>query len=148
KEDIADMSFDIKRVDKSVRRVRKFLRKNSSSPSADAVHNVRTSARSLETSLTTLGLDSKRKVRRLLRKLAKVRKGGGKLRDMDVLTGDALGTKQGGGEQDCLVRLLEYLGAEREKYARKLHLVIEQAGPQLRKDLKGSAKRLEKALKR
>src|SRR5690349_9502737 len=113
------MSFDIERIHKSTRKVKKFLEKNSKSPTARAIHNVRTSLRSLETSFATLGLDSKRKIRRCLRQVRKVRKRAGKVRDMDVLTADALSIKRN-GEEDCLVYLLEYLGAERNKYARNL----------------------------
>jgi CHAD domain-containing protein len=43
---------------------------------------------------------------------------------------------------------LEYLGAERNKYAKKLRAVIESAGPQLGRDLKQHSKRMEKLLKR
>src|SRR6185369_1892035 len=100
------MSFDISRIHKSSRRVLKFLRKNSKRPSSNAVHNLRTSIRNLEATFSTVGLDSKRGVRRLLRELRDVRKGAGKVRDMDVLTGNALTLKQD-GEQDCLVQLLE-----------------------------------------
>src|SRR2546430_8135357 len=106
------MSFDIERIHKATRRVEKFLQKNPKRPSSDAIHNLRTSARSLETAFRTLGLDSKRKVKRLLRGLGDIRKRAGKVRDMDVLSADALTVKPD-GEQDCLVQLLEYLGAER-----------------------------------
>src|SRR3954466_4920669 len=112
------MSFDIERIHKSSRRVRKFLRENSKRPSVNAVHKVRTSTRSLETTFTTLGLASKKNIKRLLRDLKLLRKRAGKVRDMDVLTADAL-TLQAEGEQDCLVQLLEYLGERRNKSARK-----------------------------
>jgi len=139
------MSFDIKRIRKSSRRVRKFLRKNSKRPSSDAIHDLRTSTRSLETTLLTLGLDSNRKVKRLLRGLGEVRKRAGKVRDMDVLTANALTVKRD-GEQDCLVQLLEHLGADRNKYAKKLRRVIEAGTPQLRRNLKRNSKRVEKIL--
>jgi CHAD domain-containing protein len=125
----------------------KFLRKNSKRPSTDAIHNLRTSARSLETTLLTLGLDSKRKVKRLLRGLGRVRKGAGKVRDMDVLTANALTIKRS-GEQDCLVQLLEHLGAERNKYAKRVRRVIEAHTPQLQRDLKRNSKRVEQILYR
>jgi CHAD domain-containing protein len=139
------MSFDIKRIHKSSRRVMKFLRNNSKRPSPDAIHDLRTSTRSLETTFTTLGLDSKGNVKRLLRDLRYVRKGAGKVRDMDVLTANVLRVKQH-GEQDCLVRLLEYLGAERNRYARKLRRVIETNTPKLRRNLKRNSKRVERIL--
>ena len=140
------MSFDIERIQKSTRRVGKFLRKNSKRPSSNAIHNLRTSTRSLETTLTTLRLDSKKTVKRLLRGLADVRKRAGKVRDMDVLTAHAL-TVNHAGEQDCLVQLLEYLGVRRNKSTKKLRRVIATASPQLRRNLKRNSKRVEKLLK-
>lgn len=86
-------------------------------------------------------------MKRLLRSLRDIRNRAGDVRDMDVLTADALTIKEE-GELDCLVQLLEYLGAERNKYAKKLRAVIESAGPQLGRDLKQHSKRAEKLLKR
>src|SRR5262245_35546882 len=141
------MSFDIKRIHKSSRRVVKFLRRNSTRPSSDAIHNLRTSTRSLETTFNALGLDSKRNLKRLLRGLGSVRKRAGKVRDMDVLTANALAVKET-GERDCLVQLLEYLGAERNRYVDKLRRVIETENPKLRRDLKRSSTRVEKVVRR
>src|SRR5215831_11638673 len=140
------MSFDIKRIDKSSRRVKKFIRKNSRKPSSTAIHNVRTSIRSLETTFTTVGLDSKGKVRRLLDDLRDIRKRAGKVRDMDVLTADAV-TLADDKERDCLVQLLEHLGAERNKHAKKLHRVIQTTRSQFQRDLKQKLKQLQKVLK-
>src|SRR5688572_9949968 len=132
------MPFDIARIHKSERRVMKFLRRNSRRPSSEAVHDLRTSARSLETTFSTLGLDGKKSVKRLLRSLGDVRRRAGKVRDMDVLTAHALAIKER-REQDCHVQLLEYLGAERRKYARKLRAEIDRTDPRLRRDLKQNA---------
>ena len=93
------MSFDIERIHKSTRRITKFLKKNAKRPRSNAIHNLRTATRSLETTLITLGLDSKRKVKRVLRGLADVRKRAGRVRDMDVLTADALTIKEDGEHQ-------------------------------------------------
>lgn len=139
------MSFDTARIHKSARRVTRFLRRNSRRPSSEAVHDLRTGVRSLETTFSTLGLDSKKSVRRVLRILRDVRKRAGKVRDMDVLTAHALAIKQR-GEQDCLVQLLEYLGAERRKYARKLRAEIERTDSRLRRDLKQNLTRVDKVL--
>lgn len=139
------MSFDVGRIDKSGRRVKKFFRKNSRKPSSNAIHNMRTSIRSLETTFTTVGLDSKGKVRRLLHDLRDVRKCAGKVRDMDVWTADAL-TLSHDEERDCLVQLVEYLGAERNKYAKKLHRLIQATGSQFQRDLKRYLKRLQRVL--
>jgi CHAD domain-containing protein len=140
------MSFDIERLQRSTRRVTKFLRKNSKRPGADAIHNLRTSARSLETTFVTLRLNSKKSIKRLLVGLKEVRKPAGKVRDMDVLIADAL-TLPHKKEQDCLVQLLEYLGAERNQYARKLRRVIKKTDPPLRRSLKRESERVERLLK-
>jgi CHAD domain-containing protein len=139
------MSFDIERIHKAADKVVKFLKKNSKRPGSEAVHDLRISARSLETTFSTLGLDSKKSVARLLRALGDVRQRAGKVRDMDVLTANVLVLKRE-GEQDCLVQLLEHLGAERKKYTRKLRRQIEEAGRPLRLGLQQTARRLKKML--
>jgi CHAD domain-containing protein len=140
------MPFDLEKIQKSTRRVKKFLRKHPKRPSVEVIHDLRTSTRSLETTFITVGMAAKRKVRRLLRELRDVRKRAGKVRDMDVLTADILSLKPD-GEQECCVELLEYLGAERTRYAKKLRLAVVADGPQVRQDLKQNSKRLQKLLK-
>jgi CHAD domain-containing protein len=141
------MAFDIERIDKAVRRVRKFMRKNSKRPSSDAIHDLRTSIRSLETTFATVEPDLKRNVKRLLRDLKAVRQRAGRVRDMDVLTADALTVKED-GEQDCLVQLIEHLGAARNKSSQKLRRLVKATAPNATRDLKRSSKRLEKFLQR
>ncbi|HLH31893.1 MAG TPA: CHAD domain-containing protein [Terriglobia bacterium] len=111
------------------------------------MHNLRTSTRTLETAISTLRLDSKRKVRELLHALSDVRKRAGKVRDMDVLTADVL-TIHDADEQDCIVQLLEYLGAQRSRYAKRLRRTIDETGDQLRRNLKRTTTRLERHLER
>jgi CHAD domain-containing protein len=65
---------------------------------------------------------------------------------MDVLTADAL-TLSDNEELDCLVQLVEYLGAKRSKYAKKLHRAIQRPGSQFLHDLKRKLKQLQKVLK-
>jgi CHAD domain-containing protein len=141
------MSFDNQKIEKSTRRIAKFLRKNSRRPSSEAIHDLRTDSRRLETAFVTLKLGAKGKVKRLLRELGEIRKRAGKVRDMDVLTADAL-TVQHHREQDCIVRLLEHLGAERSKYAKKLRVVINATSPRLRRMLNRTSKRVEKLFTR
>jgi CHAD domain-containing protein len=141
------MPFDIEKIRKSTRRVAKFLQKNAKRPRSNAVHKLRTATRLLETTFTTLDLNPNRKVKRLLRRLRGVRKRAGDIREMDVMTSDALTMKEN-GEHDCLVQLFEHLGTERKKYAKKLHAVIEAAGPELGRDLKQHSKRVERLLHR
>jgi len=140
------MPFDLGKIQQSTRRVKKFLRKHPKRPGVEAIHKLRTSTRSLETTFSTLGMAANRKIRRLLLDLRDVRKRAGKVRDMDVLTGDMLSLKPD-GEQECFVQLLEYLGSARNKFAKKLRLAIIADGPQVRQDLKRKSKRLQKLLK-
>src|SRR5262245_42591362 len=141
------MAFDIERFHKATRRVRKFLKKNPKRPTSNAIHDLRTSIRSLETTFNTLQLRSRKKTRELLRDMRDIRKRAGKVRDMDVLTADAL-TVRPEGEQDCLVQLLEYLGAQRNKSAKRLRRFIRLTGGQHGEGLKRNSKRVEKVLKR
>jgi CHAD domain-containing protein len=140
------MSLDLKRVRKSARSVAKFLEKNPKTPSSDAVHELRTSARNLETTFVALGLDGKR-VKRLLPELDEILKITGEVRDMDVLTANAA-TVELRGEEDCLVRLLEHLGAQRIKSAKKLRRLIRATRPRLRRDVKRSFRDAEKLIRR
>jgi CHAD domain-containing protein len=141
------MSFDLQRIQKSTRQVKKFLRKHPKEPGVNAIHNLRTSTLSLETTFVTLGVAANAKVRRLLGDLRDVRKRAGKIRDMDVLTADVFTlTKE--GEQECYVQLLEYLGAERTRYAKKLRNMIVSGGPQVRRNLKRNSKRVTKLLEK
>jgi hypothetical protein len=138
------MSFDLKSMRKSARRVAKFLEENPKTPTTDAIHKLRSSARSLAATFVALGLKSRR-IKRLLPDLDEIRKLAGKVRDVDVWTANALAVEQR-GEQDCLVRLLEHLGAQREKSARKLRRLVRASRPRLRRDVKRSFRRAEKLL--
>ena len=128
------MALDLGGIRKATRRVSEFARRNPKSPGSGDVHKLRTSIRHLKTALVALRLDSKRSVGSLLRGLRKVRRRAGRVRDMDVLTAKAL-TVDRSGEQDCLVRLLEHLGAERNKRARKLRQAIKKRRRKLRRGL-------------
>ena len=138
------MRIDLERTRKSARRVAKFLEKNPKTPSADVIHKLRASARHLESTFVALGLDSRR-TKRPLPDLGEIRKLAGKIRDMDIGTANAL-TLQLRGEQDCLVRLLEHLGARRRNRAKKLRRLVRAARPRLRRDVKRSVRRAAKLL--
>jgi CHAD domain-containing protein len=55
---------------------------------------------------------------------------------MDVLTGYTTGIHPRNGEQDCAVQLLEHLGAQRRKHAKKLYSAVQRDGSRLRRKLK------------
>src|SRR5947207_1384162 len=83
------MPLDADRLQKPVRKLRKFMKKMPRRPTPDEVHNLRTNTRHVEASMEALSLDSKRQGQCLLKDLARLRRRAGKARDMDVLTGFA-----------------------------------------------------------
>jgi CHAD domain-containing protein len=129
------MALDAREVEKPVRKLRKLLKKRPKQPTPEQVHDLRTDSRRIEATLNAFGIASGSKGKRLLKDLSRLRKACGKVRDMDVLTGDAAGLEV---EQDeeCKVQLIEHLGAERRNEAKKLHGVIVEHGSKLRKELK------------
>jgi CHAD domain-containing protein len=92
-----------------------------------------------------LAIDSRKDRRRLLKSIKPVRKQAGKVRDMDVLV-EFASRPRPAAEQDCSIRLLEYLGEQRAKHARKLQSVIQKQMPVLRKRLKRCSRLLDKTL--
>jgi CHAD domain-containing protein len=139
------MPLNPDRIQKSVRKLRKLIKKAPKRPTPDQVHALRTHARRFEAAAEALHLDSKRNERRVLRALGRLRKRAGKVRDMDVLTGHSSNLHVD-SDQDCLIQLLEYLGSSRYQCAKKLSLEIRQNGPALRRRLKRTAARLEKLI--
>lgn len=79
------------------------------------------------------------------KRLARLRRRAGKVRDIDVLT-DFASTVRPKGENECSVMLLEHLGARRQKHAAKLRAAVRQKGSKLRKRLKGISTEFEKLL--
>jgi CHAD domain-containing protein len=142
------MALDIDRIQKSVRRVRKFVAKAPKNPTPEKVHDLRTSARRLEATVEALGLGSKRREKRLLRDLAEVRKRAGKVRDMDVFTGHLLDLPPQHDEKECLIELTEHLGIRRAKAAKKLRRTAKELEPRLEAELKKGSKYFQKLLGR
>src|ERR1700704_1115899 len=139
------MMLDIGSIKKNVRKLRKLLKKAPRRPNPEEIHDLRTRIRRFEAVLEALDVNSKRKERRLLRHLGRIRKYAGKVRDMDVLTGYA-STVKVDQDRDCLVQLLEYLGAERYRRAEQLHARMGKHGAKLRRRLKRTLARLQKLI--
>jgi CHAD domain-containing protein len=138
------MAIDIARLEQSVSRLDKFLKKAPKNPTPKKIHDVRTSTRKLESALESLTIRNKAAKKRLLRDLPVIRKRCGKVRDMDVLTGHAITVKLEDGEQDCLIQVLERLGATRVKYAKRLRQEVKRCAPQIRRDLARVEKTVQK----
>src|SRR5258705_7271177 len=139
------MSLDPQRIQKTVSKLRKLVKRSPKRPTPDQVHDLRTHTRRFEAAAQALHLDSKRNERRVLRALARLRKRAGKVRDMDVLTAHTSNLHVD-KDQDCLVQLLEYLGSARYGHAKKLSQEMRDSGPALRRRLKRTATRFEKLI--
>ena len=139
------MSLDIARLNKSGRKLQKFVKKARRRPSPKEIHNFRTHTRRFEAALIAFAMNLRRNEQRLLQDLLRLRKRAGKIRDMDVLTACA-STVEVAGEQDCSLQLLEHLGARRYRHARRMQTLVRKYGPVLRRRLGRSRARLRKLL--
>ena len=139
------MSLHPAKLQKPLRKLRKMLNKIPRKPAPEQVHDLRTLIRRIEAMFRAPMIESKRNQKRLLKALKPVRKKTGKVRDMDVLTGFASKLRPD-GDEECLVELLEYLGAERYKQARKLHREVQWNRKAIASRLKRSSEYIEKVL--
>jgi len=140
------MALDVDRAEKPLRKLRKLLKKMPATPSADDVHDFRTNSRRIEATLEAFSLDSGNNCRRVLKELSRLRKRAGKVRDMDVLTNYLLGVSHLEKEKECCVQLLEHLGAQRQKYAKKFNSARQQYASELNRRLKRTSRRMVKVL--
>ena len=105
----------------------------SSNPTPEKVHDLRTSTRRFEAMFEALSLDAQGISKSTVKNLARFRKRAGKVRDMDVLTGYAATVRRQRGEEECAVQLLEFLGARRRKFAKKLYADLHRDSPPARR---------------
>jgi CHAD domain-containing protein len=141
------MAIDAEKIHKSLRKLRKLAIKLPKDPSPEKVHKLRTSARKLEAIFSALALDSQKNERQLIKGLRTIRKRAGKVRDLDVLTGD-LTTVHADGEADCQVRILEHLGGERQRQAGKLRKLVGNHRSDLKTRLRKASIRLDKQIEK
>jgi CHAD domain-containing protein len=139
------MALERDRLLKRVTKLRKLIHKLDSNPAPEKVHDLRTTARQFEAIFHALSLDEHGARKSMLKDLAHIRKRAGKVRDMDVLMGFASKIHPP-GEEECSLELLEYIGAERMKQAKKLHREVSKRSPALRRDLKRTISVLAKLL--
>src|SRR3954464_10778133 len=141
------MAIEAQKIHTALRRLRKLAVKLPKDPSPENVHKLRTSARKLEAIFSALALDSQKNERQLIKGLRTIRKRAGKVRDLDVLTGD-LTTVHGDGETECQVRLLEHLGGERQRQAGKLRKLVGNNRSDLKTRLRKPSARLDKQIEK
>lgn len=136
------MAFDLDRVHQDIRTLRSFLKRWPKHATPEQVHSLRTAIRRFEAAVQALGLDSNANERCLLRKLAKLGKRAGKVRDVDVLTGYAAGLKIS-DKVECLVQMLKYLGSEHARRSQRLDSLAVKHGESLRRRLKRTSVHLQ-----
>jgi CHAD domain-containing protein len=139
------MSIDQDRVQKPIRKLRKFAKKLPNDPSPDEVHKLRTNARKLEAVFGALSLDSSKNERELLKSVRKIRKRAGKVRDLDVLTSH-LTALHVDSDAECRLKLVEYLGSERRKQAGKLRALVSRQRAELKSRLEKASSQVNKFL--
>lgn len=139
------MAIDQDRIQKSIRKLKKFIKQSPKQPTPEDIHTLRTNARKLEAMLSALSLDSRKNERQLVQAVRKVRKRAGKVRDMDVLTGHLAGVNVD-GETECQVQLLEHLGTNRSKQVRKLRTLINDQSAELKTRLRKTSDEVDKSL--
>lgn len=140
------MAIDVGQIHKPIRKLQKFATRLPRNPSPEKIHKLRTNARKLESTFSALSLDSAKNERRLIKEVRKIRKRAGKVRDLDVLTGD-LAAIHVDGESECQVELLEQLGGERQKQAAKLRKLVSRARTEMKRRLRKASSTVDKAVK-
>jgi CHAD domain-containing protein len=137
------MPVDEAQVRATFQKLNRQLSKLATATSASNVHKFRTYSRRVEALVEDLVPGLKRKDRRLLKQLARLRKKGGKVRDLDVQIAALRGLKlpQEAGRKAQLLRVLSDDRTSREKKLEKAF--DKQQVSQLRKGLKRSAARIE-----
>jgi CHAD domain-containing protein len=134
------MALDQRRIHNSARKLRKLLKETSSAPLPNDAHTFRTNAKRLETLLEKLTLDKRTMFQKLIKQISKLRRRAGKVRDCDVMTDYVSGIPRNDEDNECSVRLLEHLGAQRDRQARKFHKLLRRHSSSLRRRLKYASK--------
>ena len=134
------------RLQKPVRTLRKGLKSLPRDPAPEQVHKLRIGARHMESVAAALLPADGKKARRLLKTIRPLRKAAGAVRDMDMLTANALKLAEAPGN-DSLARLVKYLGATRQQNVAQLLDAVEHRRKSARRRLKRFARNVESELK-
>jgi CHAD domain-containing protein len=134
--------MEIDRIEKPLRQLRKSLKGFPKDPPPDEVHKLRTRSRRIEAVAAALEPADGKITRRLLKSIKPVRKAAGGVRDMDVLTADALDLSHGQNEE-ALIRLVEHLSNLRQANAGELLDTVKRQSKPARRRLKKYEKLVE-----
>ena len=136
------MAVDHQRTQHLFKKLSQLLGQNASRPHPEAVHDLRTITRRVEALLDALTVEPDRKQRKLLRRLKRLRRRAGRVRDIDVQI-LALRTLKIGRDAGRKAQLARYLGDRRSRRERKLRRALD---PGTIRDLRRRLSRAEKAL--
>jgi CHAD domain-containing protein len=133
--------MDLGRIEKPLRTLRKLLKTLPENPAPAEMHKLRTRARRIEAVARALESIGSKETKRLLKAIKPFRKAAGAVRDIDVLSGNLLQLRSGGGG-DARHRLIEHLGEARGAIAGKLLHVVHRQRKAARRELKRYARLL------
>ncbi len=137
------MPIDSSRTQSLFRRLERLIPKLAKHAQPDHVHHFRTSIRRLETLLEQLVPKPDRSQKKLLKRLSKLRKRAGHIRDLDVQVAALKSLKIDRGSQDKR-ELVDALGVERQKWEKKLTNALDaRSSRELRKRLRRAAQNPE-----
>jgi len=136
--------MEAERLQEPVRMLRKGLKNLPGNPAPEQVHKLRTGAREIEAVAAALPGDDKM-TRLLLKAIKPVRRAAGDVRDLDVLTTNAL-KLVGETEPDSMTRLLRSLKTLRQKNASELLKVVQRTRKTARRRLKRFEAQLQEDL--
>jgi CHAD domain-containing protein len=143
------IALNYEELQKPVRKLRKTIRKFPKKPSPDLVHDLRTRTRRVEANLHAVNLQASGRQRKLLKTIKPIRKKAGKVRDLDVLSGLAADLHGRHSEdEDCELELLEHVGAERQRKAKKLYAEVKRSRSRAARLLKRSSRYINRSLRR
>ena len=111
------MPIDRQRNQTLCRRLSRLLKQAADKPQPDTVHQFRTAARRIEALLEALSPEPDKNQRRLLKRLSRLRRRAGRVRDMDVQMALLRSLKIGrdGQRKERLMQVLAELRGKREK---------------------------------
>ena len=138
------MPFDPDYLHKPFAKLEKIAKPSSKLADPARVHKIRTNTRRIEAILGSLEFSTSRRRNALLQHLKKIRRIAGQVRDMDVLTGKAADVSVS-DERNCQVRLLEYLGQQRHREAKRLQRTLKKRGKPVRSALRTLSAELQSA---
>jgi CHAD domain-containing protein len=117
------------------RKLRESLKHIEKNPPPEEVHKLRIQARRIESIASALVPAGGHKARRLIKPVKQLRRAAGGVRDMDVLTSNALSLCDR-AEKESLARLIDYLRSTRAKNALKLLKTVDRESKLARKSLR------------